>query len=74
LNNDYIWLIYGFSGKLDQNGELRKGHILMCLREMAETNQRHQESIALILSDSRFAHLEVPQLFKETFVGMDDAQ
>jgi len=44
----------------------------MCLRYMAETNQRHQESVALILSDPRFAHLEVPQLFKETFVGIDD--
>lgn len=55
-----------------QNGELRKGHILMCLRDMAEINQRHQETVALILADSKFSQLEVPQLFKETFVGMDD--
>ena len=51
---------------------LRRGHILMCLRDLAATNECHKRAIRCLFSSPKFAHLEVPQLYKETFVGIDD--
>jgi len=53
----------------------RRGHILMCLRDLVATNECHKAAINRLFSSPQFAHLQVPQLYKETFVGIsDDAQ
>jgi len=44
----------------------------MCLRHLAEANECHKQAISCLFSSPKFAHLQVPQLYKETFVGLDD--
>jgi len=50
----------------------RRCHILMCLRDMAAANECHKIAINGLFSSPKFAHLPVPQLYRETFVGIDD--
>ena len=50
----------------------RRGHILMCLRDLVATNECHKSAIRRLFSSPQFSHLQVPQLYKETFVGVDD--
>jgi len=44
----------------------------MCLRDLAATNECHKQAIARLFTSPAFLHLQVPQLYKETFVGVDD--
>jgi len=50
----------------------RHGHILMCLRDLVATNECHKSAISRLFSSPQFSHLQVPQLYKETFVGISD--
>jgi len=56
--------------KTGDQGNCRQAHILMCLRDMADANECHKRSVELLFSDPRYAGVQVPQLFKETFVGI----
>ena len=58
----------------EKYGERNKrcGSILMCLRYMAEADQVHHSAIESLVTDRRFQSLEIPQLFKESFIGLDD--
>jgi len=67
-----FFCLWCFLGKFGQVCD-RNGQILMCLRYMVDTNVMHQQAVNALLSQSqKYANLEVPQLFKESFIGMDD--
>jgi len=44
----------------------------MCLRDLAAANEVHKQAIRCLFSSPKFAHLQVPQLYKETFIGIVD--
>ena len=46
----------------------RCGHVLMCIRLMAEADISHQQAIEQLLTDKKFEKVEFPQLFKETYI------
>jgi len=62
----------GIAEKCGTIDGLRRCHVLMCLRDLAATNECHKCAIASLFSSPKFAHLPVPQLYKETFVGIED--
>lgn len=63
-----VFLVEKFGQPSDRNGQ-----ILLCLRDMVSTNHIHQQAVnALMCPGSKYSHLEIPQLFKESFIGMDD--
>ena len=64
--------VTGIAGKCGSVDNLRRGHILMCLRDFAATNEYHKQAIKCLISSPKFAKLEVPQLYKETFVDIED--